>query len=136
MGSGLIRAADRHSHRICLRCHLIDAAILNTRCTPEPIFERDWKGFDQFCGNDNSHDVHVVTADTVTETWRKATILAVGEAGYVDDDDDDYEPSPRFEVSQRVFVRFDVGRSIPPGQVNSPFRVVYADAIPFVVEEE
>ena len=139
LGSGLVRAADRHYHQICLRCHQYDAALSGTRCTPEPIFERDWKGREQLRAYDYSHDTRVVTADVVVETWRKATVVAVGEAGVCcceDEDDCECGAAEPLEVGDRVFVRFDVGSPLPPGDVGSPIRVVFADAIPFVVEEE
>jgi hypothetical protein len=76
----------------------------------------------------------------VTETWRRATVVEVGPARPCcceDEDEDDCECELEpLAVGDRVLVRFDVGKPIPPGNPNAPLRVVYAEAIPFRVEEE
>jgi len=139
LGSGLIRAADRHYHRICLRCHKYDNALTGTRCTAEPVFERDWKGREQLRAYDYSHEVRTIVADTVTEVWRKATVVAVGGPGVCcceDEDDCECASIPSWLAGDRVFVRFDIGKPLPPGDVNSCIRETYADAIGLVVEEE
>lgn len=117
-----LAAPDSHYHRICLICKRIDGA-LDSACAGDPIFEDDHRlRRTRFRGHDYSHRIRVVTAPTVVEEWRKATVVA--------------SSAPEFGGGDRVFVPASIGRAIPPGDPDSLIRETAADAVALTVEEE
>jgi hypothetical protein len=119
---GLLHAPDADSIAFCRKCGRMMEAITQSGCEPEEIHELDpLRDRYVYKGLDTGHQMDSVEIPVVVEKARRATVIASG--------------SPDFDTGERVLVDFASG-SPPDDDVDSPYRLVKADAVLARIEEE